>query len=231
MSTTDVNEARRIAWVSDQLSRLPKGASLLDAGAGEQQYRKFCGHLNYTSQAFAAYDPKKLEEGLQMGSWDYGQLDIVSDITAIPRPDASFDAILCTEVLEHVPDALSALREFSRLLRTGGTLILTAPFCSMTHFAPYHFASGFNKYYYEHHLPALGFSITELLPSGNYFDYVAQESGRAPHVAIAYGLEPFTRIEAWILDKAKKILSRHATNGNPSAELMCYGWHVVAVKR
>src|SRR5206468_2559034 len=105
--------------------------------------------------------------GLQMTAWDYGKLDIVSDIAAIPEPDGSFDAILCSEVLEHVPDAVKVIGELARLLRSGGTLILTAPFNSMTHFAPYHFSTGFSRYFYEHHLPASGLTIEELSHNGN----------------------------------------------------------------
>src|ERR1041385_5730478 len=133
------NEENRAAWIGKQLEKLPGNSRLLDAGAGEQQYKKFCKHLNYVSQDFAQYAPEKMEEGLQMEKWNYGRLDIVSDITAIPEPDKSFDAILCTEVFEHIPDPPAALKEFSRLLRKGGTLILTAPFTSLTHFAPYHY--------------------------------------------------------------------------------------------
>jgi len=64
-------------------------------------------------------------------------VDVISDITSIPLPDASFDACLCTEVLEHLPHPIEALRELARLLRPGGRLILTAPFCSLTHFSPH----------------------------------------------------------------------------------------------
>ena len=146
---TSFNEQSRINWVTAVLEKIPAGWVILDAGAGEQQYKKFCTHLKYVSQDFAAYNPVSNEQGLQMGSWNYGELDIVSDITNIPRADGSFDAILCTEVFEHIPDPIAALKEFSRLLRPGGVLIITAPFCSMTHFAPFHFATGFNKYFYE----------------------------------------------------------------------------------
>lgn len=51
----------------------------------------------------------------------------VDDITASSLPDATFDLILCTEVVEHIPDSQSALREMRRLLRPGGTLILSTP--------------------------------------------------------------------------------------------------------
>jgi ubiquinone/menaquinone biosynthesis C-methylase UbiE len=86
-----------------------------------------------------------------MEKWDNTKLDIVSDITSIPLPDNSVDAILYTEVFEHIPDAISALKEFNRLLKPGGTMLITAPFCSLTHFAPYHFC-GYSRYWYKHHL-------------------------------------------------------------------------------
>ncbi len=99
---TNVNEAARINWVEQQLKKLKPGSIILDAGAGEQQYKKFCSHLQYVSQDFAAYKPVANDSGLQIQGWDYGKLDIVSDITKIPRESQSFDAILCTEVFEHM---------------------------------------------------------------------------------------------------------------------------------
>ena len=107
---------------------MPVGSRILDAGAGELQYKPFCAHLDYVSQDFAQYDGQGNSVGLQTGTWDQTQLDIVSDITAIPEPDGSFDAIMCVEVLEHVPAPVDALNEFGRLLRLDGILIVTAPF-------------------------------------------------------------------------------------------------------
>ena len=132
------NEIEREAWVRQRLESIPAGSRLLDAGAGEQRFRKFCGHLHYVSQDFGQYDGTGDHAGLQTASWNQANLDIVSDITAIPEPNGSFDAILCTEVLEHLPNPIAAVAEFSRLLRADGQLILTAPFCSLTHFSPFH---------------------------------------------------------------------------------------------
>lgn len=229
-SPAQINEFNRRKWVGEQLKKLPAGWRLLDAGAGEQQYRGFCDHLQYVSQDFAQYNPKEINSGLQMNDWNYGKLDIVSDITAIPEKNASFDAILCTEVLEHVPNPLAALQELSRLIRTGGRIILTAPFCSMTHFAPYHYATGFSRYFYEYHLPALGFKIDQIEPNGNYFDSLYQELGRLEHVAAEYKAGSLSRIDYFALRILKKCVERLGRNGRQSSELMCFGYHVIATR-
>jgi SAM-dependent methyltransferase len=52
------------------------------------------------------------------------------DVTALPFADASLDAVLTLDVLEHVPDYRRALAEFARVLSPGGTLVLTAPFAT-----------------------------------------------------------------------------------------------------
>src|SRR3569623_1580056 len=136
------NERNRQVWLKRTLSGLPAGSCLLDDGAGELQNRKYCSHLKYVAQDFCQYKGQQggaRVEGLQPNSLDTRRIDLVSDITAIPAPDASFDAVLCSEVLEHVPEPTHALDEFSRLLKLGGLLILTAPFSSNVHMAPYYF--------------------------------------------------------------------------------------------
>lgn len=52
---------------------------------------------------------------------------LVGDATCLGFPDGSFDKVLCSEVIEHIPDAPQALREIWRVLRPGGSLVLTTP--------------------------------------------------------------------------------------------------------
>ena len=224
------NEATRAAWLEQALRQLPNGARLLDAGAGELKYKKFCAHLKYVSQDFAQYNGQGDNRGLQTGTWDQTRLDIVSDITSIPEPDQSFDAILCVEVLEHLPNPSLAIREFSRLMRPGGQLILTAPFCSLTHFAPYHFSTGFNRYFYEHHLPAAGFKVVEMTPNGNFFEYLAQELRRVPQVARDQAQSNLSWLDRAACYGAVKMLQRFSRKDRGSSDLLNFGFHVRALK-
>lgn len=225
------NKSVRDQWIIDRLKELPKGSELLDAGAGEQQYRKYCTHLKYTSQDFCEYDGAGNQSGLQTGKWDCLGTDIVGDICNIPRDDESFDVVLCTEVLEHLPDPKSAISELCRLIKPGGRLILTAPFCSMTHFAPHFYSTGFSQYFYEDVLPNCGMSIKELKFNGSYFEYIAQELFHLPRFGGMYS----SSVLGWLgLALSAPLLGvlyimDHFDRGSSST--LCFGLHVVADKR
>jgi ubiquinone/menaquinone biosynthesis C-methylase UbiE len=226
----NTNMSDREKWIEDALKKIPEGLTLLDAGAGECQFRKYCTHLRYISQDFAQYNGLG-DTGLQMGSWDNSKLDIVSDITVIPLESGSVDAILCTEVFEHLPNPVLALQEFSRLLKAGGYLIITAPFASLTHFAPYHFASGFNRYYYEYHLPLHSFAIEELTANGNYFEFVAQEIRRINTVAKKYADVKLNFWQRKLFSLQLRLLQMLSGKDKGSAELLCFGIHIIARKK
>lgn len=226
----NTNKNHRENWLRDALADIPKGARILDAGAGTQRYKEYCNHLNYVSQDFALYDGAGNGSGIQMGDFDYGELDIVCDISSIPEKDFSFDAIMCVEVIEHLPDPIPAIQEFSRLLKKDGVLLLSAPFCSITHFAPYHFSTGFNRYWYEKHLQDNGFAVESISVNGNYFEFLAQELHRYPSISEQYAnrrLGFITRIALYFLIRSLFKNSRHDVG---SSELLCYGYEVIARK-
>lgn len=51
----------------------------------------------------------------------------VADGTSLPFADESFDRVICSEVLEHIPDYLSVIRELRRVLKTGGVAAISVP--------------------------------------------------------------------------------------------------------
>lgn len=225
------NDAVRAGWVESQLAMLAPGLRILDAGAGEQRFKIACEHLEYVSQDFGEYESEENNKGLHVEDWDYGKLDHVCDIINIPEEDNSFDAILCTEVIEHIPYPHLAIEEFSRLLRPGGTLLLSAPFLSLTHFAPYHFSTGFNRYYYETLLPKAGFEVNDISCNGNFFELVAQEVRRVSSVADRYASSQVTPKEFSAMQQVLQMLERFSGEDSGSEELACFGLHVIATRQ
>jgi len=225
------NGLNREEWLKTTLQKINNGEKILDAGAGEAQFKKLCSHLKYTSQDIAVYDGEGDGSGIHTESRDYKELDIISDITNIPVQDESFDAIMCIEVFEHITNPLDALKEFNRILKKGGKLILTAPFNSLTHYAPYHFSTGFTKYFYQHHLEKHDFKILELTENGNYFEYLAQETRRLKSVSNKYAGEKFNFFQKALIILFLRLLKKLSKNDNGSNELLNFGIQVLAEKK
>ena len=230
------NKETRQQWLEKTLSSMPEGCRILDAGAGELRNKGLCSHLEYVSQDFCQYDGAGNAKGLQTEEWNTSNIDIVSDIINIPEPDNSFDVVLCSEVFEHLPRPVAALGELGRLVKSEGHLILTAPFCSLTHFAPYHYSTGFNRYFYEEHLQKLGFDILDLQANGNYFEYMGQEIRRISDIANKYSQNTRRSCLGKIIDKVSREiilnkLQKQSNNDIGSSELLCFGYHILARKK
>lgn len=148
----------RDQWVKNNAKRLPKGSWVLDAGAGACKYGEFFQHCRYETQDFCQYEGELVRYTKS--------ITYVCDISAIPIPSGALDAILCTEVFEHLVDPLAALTEFARILKPDGFLLLTAPMVSASHMQPYHFFGGFTHFWYEHWFPEKGFRIETITPVG-----------------------------------------------------------------
>jgi SAM-dependent methyltransferase len=167
------NQLSRNYWVAERAAEVMPGSKVIDIGAGTCLYRNLFSHCEYVSHDFLGYDGyRDNNEG------QYGQIDIQSDITSIPVPDASFDIILCTEVLEHVPEPILALKEMARIVKPGGRLLITAPLGSGLHQLPYHYYGGFSPEWYKKFFSDFGCQIYSITPNGGFFKLLAQECAR-----------------------------------------------------
>jgi SAM-dependent methyltransferase len=166
------NLVNRDRWVAEQAASLPAGARVLDLGAGSCPYRALFAHCRYETQDFARLGDDQLRHG------GYGNIDYRCDIAHVPVADGTFDAILCTEVLEHVAEPINAVKEMARILKPGGHLMLTAPLGSGIHQEPYHYYGGYTPYWYQDFLGAAGFSEIRVEANAGSFRFYGQESIR-----------------------------------------------------
>ncbi|MHC9062069.1 class I SAM-dependent methyltransferase [Nitrospira sp. CMX1] len=187
------NVVLRDRWIARQASKLQSGTRLLDVGAGSCPYRNLFAHCEYRSQ-----DLRPLQ-GEQLRFGGYGQIDYVSDLASIPVPENSFDAVLCTEVLEHHPEPIKVVHELARIMRPGGTLILTAPLGSGIHQEPYHFYGGYTPWWYERFLTAAGFEEITIEPNEGSLRFFGQESLRFIRTTNPFGSGIPIRTRAWWL--------------------------------
>ena len=101
-----------------------------------------------------------------------GEIDFVADLQAMPHvADGSYDFVLCSQVLEHVPRPWDAAGELSRVLRPGGVLVLTVPHLSAIHEAPHDYYR-----YTPYALRALsersGLDVVSIQPSGGLWCFL-----------------------------------------------------------
>ncbi len=184
------NQAERDAWIQSKAKTIQAGASVLDVGAGTCPYRDFFSHCDYKTHDFKQYEGVKLGNTTQ-----YGQIDYMSDIVALPVPDHSFDVVMCSEVLEHVPEPIKALQEMARILKPEGRLFLTAPLGSGLHQLPFHYYGGYTPEWYKHFGKQFHLHVAEIVPNGRFFKLLAQECARV----------------AWTFDQHQHLHGEHAS--------------------
>ena len=119
----DMAFRRRVPILLDYLE-LRDRARVLDCGCGMGFYLMVMGNLWNLDLVGLDADPERLRWAEEHGI--PGEL-VLGDAQRLPFPDASFDAVLMTEVLEHLPDDDAALREVLRVLRPGGVVAISVP--------------------------------------------------------------------------------------------------------
>lgn len=133
---------------------------VLDLGAGKLVFRAL---LKQHSSHYESLDFTKT----------HPELDYIGTTSNTHRPDASYDVVFCNQVLEHVPDPASSFQEIHRILRPGGTVILSVPFLMYLHNEPYDFFR-YTRYALEKFAKDAGFEILELREIGGIFAFAGR---------------------------------------------------------
>jgi len=220
------NQNIRDKFIITELEKLSNGLSILDAGCGSQRYKKYCDHLKYYSNDTGNYtlDKKKnlFSNGInKIGNYEYGNIDYKSNIWNIDAETAKFDAILCTEVFEHIPYPEKALIEFNRLLKTDGKLILTIPSNCLRHMDPEYYFSGFSDNWIKKFMKESKFKIQEIQTIGDYYSWMAVEISRTAMISSI--LTKIILFPSFLYFFLKKKTVR-------STNTLCMGYHIIATK-
>ncbi len=139
-------------------AQLAPATLLLDAGAGEGQYRAYFPHCRYVGVDLAVGDR----------AWNYSRLEARADLLQLPFRDASFKAFLSVVTLEHVIDPGLALAEMARTAEPGARLLLVVPHEWEVHQHPHDYFR-FTRYGIEHLLDASAWQVQSITPGGGFF--------------------------------------------------------------
>lgn len=137
---------------------------LLDIGCGEKPKELLVGDL--VEEYLGLDHPESLH--------DKTKVDIFGTAYEIPQPDASFDCVLCTAVLEHLEEPESALKEAYRILKPGGFGLYTIPMFWHLHEEPRDFFR-YTKHGITHLIRKAGFELVEIQPLSGFIMTFASE--------------------------------------------------------
>ncbi len=122
--------------------------------------------------------------------------DVCADSARLPFHDGTFDTVLSTQVLEHVPDPFAMVREAARVLKPGGYLVLTAPQVWPLHEEPYDYYR-YTRYGLEHLVRNASLEVVTITERGGGLLALAQLF--AAMLYDAFGRRRVTRIPAKLL--------------------------------
>jgi SAM-dependent methyltransferase len=140
---------------------------VLDVGAGQSPWRAWL-------PVATSY------QGIDVGyadafGMDSNRTDIVYyDGRVMPFADATFDCVLCIEVLEHSEDPQLLVAEIARVLRPEGTVLLTVPWSARLHHLPHDYHR-FTRMRLQHLFTQVGFGNVEIHERGNDIGAIANK--------------------------------------------------------
>lgn len=163
------NLYRHVRALAPELS-----GKLLDVGCGRKPYREFFNVTEYVGLDIENSGHNHTSE----------DIDVFYDGKTFPFENASFDAVICSQVLEHVflPDAF--LTEINRVLKKSGKMLLTVPFVWDEHEQPYDYAR-YTSFGVRALLERNGFSVIKQIKASCGFEAIFQMWNACLYSAVA----------------------------------------------
>lgn len=206
------------------VSSLPSGALVLDLGGNRIGKR---GLFN-----IERYDLKVVYVNLSSSK----RPDVLGEAACLPFRDQGFDAVVCSEVLEHVPNPPRVVQEICRVLKKDGSVFICVPFLNRIHADPYDYGR-YTDFYWQETLAGGGFADVSVEKQGLFwsvlvdmlrdlaYEKTSHNSAKRPWV---------TRLAAMVIGKAKMKAvdwdSRLDVGGNSSLNGFTTGFGITAKK-
>lgn len=190
--------------------------SVLDVGCGRQPYRSLFRAARCYVGSDVPGSPHQREH-----------TTVLFDGERLPFREASFDDVLCSEVVEHAASPEALLAEIRRVLVPGGRLLLTTPFVFPHHEAP-HDLRRYTRFGLERLASTCGFEGVRVRPLGGYAAAVAHVLGLfAMHRLNRFYLRYWVYPLVWAAQEGLLVLDR--LDRHPDQEFSL-GWCLTAVK-
>jgi SAM-dependent methyltransferase len=137
---------------------LPQDAVIYDVGCGSKPFEN---PLSKLPCRYIGVDTPN-------GFYGTGKVDLIGSAYDVPAAGGSADAVLCSQVLEHLERPVDALREAHRLLRPGGIMILSFPLLYPLHAAPHDYGR-YTRYFVRSTVETIGFDVVEEEAIGGFW--------------------------------------------------------------
>ncbi|MCW2963327.1 MAG: hypothetical protein JWO17_579 [Actinomycetia bacterium] len=203
-------------WLRAQAAELETRAPVrvLDVGCGPKPYYPFFAHVS--------------SEYIGVDVVENPAAELRGPVEALPVEDASFDVVLCTQVLEHCDDPAQAVRELRRVTAPGGRVLASTHGVQVYHPSPVDYwrwtHEGLRRVFEQN---AEWSSLTVDAAAGTA-SALAMLLGT--YVEIALRRTPFSRPPVWVLNRLGAALdARSATLREPVPGSLIPNLHVVAV--
>ena len=149
-----ISEHKLRAWIKSAIESIVFSQSdkWLDVGCGLRPYEMY-----FPTGSYVGVDIEISGRDPNLKAPDY-----YYDGQILPFPDGSFEGVISTQVLEHVPDPRGLLAEMHRVIKPGGELVISLPFVWQEHEEPYDFFR-FTRFGIAEMLKQTGFEIDSLV--------------------------------------------------------------------
>jgi len=159
------------------------GGRLLDIGCGSKWKQDLVGDL---VDVYVGLDHES-------SMHDQSVVDVFGAADDIPQPDAAYDSVLCTSVLEHLEEPAGALRESFRVLKPGGHALYTAPLFWHLHEKPRDFYR-YTEYGLRHLFTQAGYELVAIEALSGFWLTAISQLGYYLLAAWPRPLRPLARL-------------------------------------